>query len=128
MDVFYDPENDFIRVVCRERIETKSGVSTKARLFEDDELSRFARTIAVGLKLKGSFCFQVMRNSHGWVVTDVNPRPGAATAMCALTGNDFFAATFAYHWGEDARVFFRPLNGEQFVTRQYSEFLMGTKV
>jgi carbamoylphosphate synthase large subunit len=127
VDSFYDPADGFCRVICRERIEIKSGVSTKARLFEEPELSRIALALAEALKLAGSFCFQVMRNTTGWVVTDVNPRPGAATAMCALTGNDFFAASFAQHWGEDVRRFFRPLDGEQFVTRQYAEFLMGSK-
>ena len=125
VDAFYDPQNDFSHSVCRERVEIKSGVCTKARLFADEDLSRYARSIAQALNLAGSFCFQVMRNATGWVVTDVNPRPGAATAMCVQTGNDFFAAAFALGWGEDARRFFRPLDREQFVTRQYAEFLMG---
>ena len=127
VDAFYDPVQGFSRVICRERIEVKSGVSTKARLYEDEELSRIALVLAKVIELAGSFCFQVMRNPAGWVVTDVNPRPGAATAMCATTGNDFFAASFAHCWGEDARRFFGSLDGEQFVTRQYTEFLMGPK-
>ncbi|MEY4386964.1 MAG: hypothetical protein RLY20_2247 [Verrucomicrobiota bacterium] len=127
VDAFCDPVSGFIRALCRERIEVKSGVATKCRLFEDDELSNFARGVAGALNLAGSFCFQVMRNASGWAVTDVNPRPGAATVMCAATGNDFIAATFARRWGEDVQRFFRPLAGEQFVTRQYSEFVMGKK-
>src|SRR5208282_6948207 len=103
-----------------ERIEIKSGVSTKCRLFADEALSRHAKSIAEVLNLTGSFCFQVMRNTTGWVVTDVNPRPGAATAMCLMTGNDFFAASFARCWGEDARRFLRVVDGDQFVTRQYA--------
>lgn len=128
VDAFYDPASGFSQVVCRERIETKSGVSTKCRLFADEVLSRYAMGIVEALNFAGSFCFQVMRDTTGWVVTDVNPRPGAATAMCAVTGNDFFAASFARCWGEDFRRFFRPLEGEQFVTRQYVEFLMGPTV
>jgi carbamoylphosphate synthase large subunit len=127
VDAFHDSAEGFSHVICRERVEIKSGVSTKARLFEDAELGRIALALAEALKLTGSFCFQVMRNPAGWVVTDVNPRPGAATAMCVLTGNDFFAASFAHCWGEDARRFFSPLEGEKFVTRQYAEFLMGSK-
>lgn len=127
VDAFHNSADGFSRVICRERMEIKSGVSTKARLFDDAELGRIAIALAEALKLTGSFCFQVMRNPAGWVVTDVNPRPGAATAMCALTGNDFFAASFARCWGEDARRFFSPLDGEKFVTRQYAEFLMGPK-
>jgi len=128
VDAFFDPVTEINHVVCRERIEIKSGVSTKSRLFWDEELSNYARGIAEVLNLAGSFCFQVMRNASGWVVTDVNPRPGAATAMCALTGNDFFAAAFARCWGMDTRQFFQPLDGERFVTRQYTEFIMGSPV
>jgi carbamoylphosphate synthase large subunit len=125
VDSFFDPADGFLRVLCRERIVTKAGVTTKARLFEDRALAELALGIARALGLQGSFCFQVMGNGSGWAVTDVNARPGAATAMCALTGNDFFAASFALCWGEDARAFFRPLAGDQYVTRQYADFLMG---
>lgn len=45
-------------------------------MFEDAELGRIALALAEAPKLTGSFCFQVMRNATGWVVTDVNPRPG----------------------------------------------------
>jgi len=124
VDAFYDKSSNFIRAVCRERIEIKSGVSTKCRLFIDKDLCRYALSVATILDLTGSFCFQVMRNTSGWVVIDVNPRPGGGTAMCALVGNDFFAATFAQIWGEDTIRFFREFEGDHFVTRQYAEFLM----
>jgi carbamoylphosphate synthase large subunit len=127
VDAFCDPATGFDHAVCRERIEIKSGVSTKSRLFADEELRGYAQGISKALDLAGSFCFQVMRNAAGWVVTDVNPRPGAATAMCVLTGNDFFAATFARCWEVDTRQFFQPLEGECFATRQYAEFLMDSR-
>ena len=125
VDVFYDPITEFSRVICRERLEVKAGVSVKARLFEDMGLESIAISLARTLSISGSFCFQVMQGSSGWVVTDVNPRPGAATSMCSLTGNDFFSATFAYHWREDFKRFFQPLDGHQFITRQYTDFFMG---
>ena len=109
VDAFYDPLSGFNHAVCRERIEIKSGVSTKARLFADETLERFARSLAEALGLAGAFCFQVMRKLGAWVVTDVNPRPGAATAMCGVTGNDFFAATFARCWGRTSGVSSVPL-------------------
>jgi carbamoylphosphate synthase large subunit len=124
VDVFYDPHFDYLHVICRERIEVKSGVSTKCRLFQDPNLSHLAKSIANLLSLKGSFCFQVMRTRGSWVVIDVNPRPGASTAMCTLSGNDFFSATFALQWKESYFRFFRSLDDELFVTRQYCEFLM----
>lgn len=127
VDVFLNPSTGFMHSICRERIEVKAGVCTKARLFADAELHTLAGQVASVLKLTGSFCLQFMRSAAGWVVTDANPRPGAATAMCATVGNDFFAATFALAWGEDATRFLQPLKSEVFVTRQYAEYLMGSK-
>jgi carbamoylphosphate synthase large subunit len=124
VDAFFDPGSNFSYALCRERIEIKAGVSVKARLFVDEMLGGYARIIARCLHLSGSFCFQVMRIQSRWVVTDVNPRPGAATAMCAVVGNDFFAASFAYLWGEDFKKFFLPLESPHYVTRQYADFLM----
>jgi carbamoylphosphate synthase large subunit len=125
VDAFMDSATGFAHAVCRERIEVKSGVSKKCRLFADDKLLDFAIKIAGALSLDGSFCFQVMKSGKEWVVIDVNPRPGGATAMCVLTGNDFFAATFALKWGEEYRQFFKEITRDHHVTRQYSEFLMG---
>jgi carbamoylphosphate synthase large subunit len=113
------------RSICRERIEVKSGVATKCRLFKDARLHECARAIAALLGFEGSFCFQVMHSRTKWVVTDVNPRPGAGSAMCNVTGNDFFAASFARAWGQDVESFFTPLDEDVYVTRQYAEYAMG---
>ena len=125
VDAFYDPKKSYCAIVCRERLEIKSGVSTKVRLFQSDAMRDLARSVAKTFSFTGSFCFQVMRGSEGWVIIDVNPRPGAATTTSLAAGNDFFSATFALSWGEDYESFFRTLREEHFVTRQYSDFLMG---
>jgi predicted ATP-grasp superfamily ATP-dependent carboligase len=122
VDAFNDPAKGFTWSVCRERLETKSGVSTKCRLFRDTELNELAASLAKVAKLVGSFCFQVMRRNGLWMIIDVNPRPGAATNMCLTTGNDFFSATFALAFGEDYERYFNDFSGECFVTRQYADF------
>jgi carbamoyl-phosphate synthase large subunit len=124
VDVFSAAESVTSHVLCRERLEVKSGVSTKVRIFRNDELSELANNLATALGLTGVFCFQVMRGSQGWCVLDINTRPGAATSTCATTGNDFCGAMFAYALGEDTQRFFRPLERDAFVTRQYCDFLM----
>jgi carbamoylphosphate synthase large subunit len=125
VDTFYGGKPLTLQTICRERIETKSGVTTKSRLFKCDALHNLAGLLADCLKLTGTFCFQVMQDSRGrTVVTDVNPRPGAATAMSVAAGSDFIAATFANAWGDDCERFFKPLGNEVYVTRQYTEFVM----
>lgn len=124
IDGFFDPETKKCFAVCRERIEIKAGVSTKCRIFFDEALLKLTERIAEILSLSGSFCFQVMKNVGGWAVTDVNPRPGGGTSMSFASGNDFFAASFALIWKEDYSSFFRELENEIFVTRQFSDFVM----
>lgn len=126
VDAFRCASTGFSKSICRERVEVKSGVATKCRLFEDPRLHEYAVDIAELLEHEGSFCFQVMRSQSRWVVTDVNPRPGGGSAMCTVTGNDFFAATFARAWGESFEPLFATLSGEVYVTRQYAEFAMGS--
>lgn len=125
VDVYVNPNNGFYRTVCRERLETKSGVCTKAHVFVSDELESIALKIAEGLGFYGTFCFQVMRYKGEWNITDINARPGAGTAISVAVGLDFFAAAFAYHWGIDPQNALPKLSRDFFVTRQYAEYVMG---
>jgi hypothetical protein len=123
VDVCYDKNRNFFEYVCRERIETKSGVCTKARLFQDKKIGEIALTLAQKLDLS-AFCFQLMRLKDNWAVTDINARLGAGTAISVAAGLDFFSGMFAIQWGEDPSKYFKLLQKETFVTRQYSEFVM----
>ena len=124
VDAFSDPELGFFRALARERIEVKSGVSTKCRIREDPELAGFAASIASALGVSGSFCFQVIGKPGSWRITDLNPRPGAATAMSVACGNDFFGAMFARWLGRDYSGMFGVLDRPAIVTRQYADFRM----
>jgi UDP-2-acetamido-3-amino-2,3-dideoxy-glucuronate N-acetyltransferase len=123
VDVCYDKNRNFFIYVCRERVETKSGVCTKARLFLDGNVEKIAFDLAVKLDLC-AFCFQLMKLDGEWAVTDINARLGAGTAISVAVGLDFFSGMFAILWGEDPSKYFKPLQKETFVTRQYSEFVM----
>lgn len=126
LDVFHSAAHSFTRVACRERVEVKAGISTKARIFEDATLAGLAERLREGLGLVGSFCFQVMRGPAGddWVITDVNARPGAGTRLSVAVGADFLGAALAEAWGLDPRPMLAPLEGERFVARQYTEYVL----
>lgn len=123
VDVCHDRKNNKFNYVCRERIETKSGVCSKARLFYDNKIEEIAMSIAAKLELS-SFCFQLMKYQDEWSVTDINARLGAGTAMSVAAGMDFFSGMYAILWDEDSSCYFQPLQKETFVTRQYNEFIM----
>jgi len=103
------------RAVVRERIETKAGVSTKARVFEDAAITALAGRLADGLELVGPFCFQTIAGA----ITDVNPRPGGGTRMTVAAGVDLHCAALADLWGETIDL--PPLVRERFVVRHWEE-------
>jgi carbamoylphosphate synthase large subunit len=123
VDAFFDPENNRIFTIGRERIEVKAGVCVKARIFQDVFFDSMARKLAESFSIAGSFCFQMMKIKGDWVLTDLNPRTGAGTAISAACGADFLSANFAYAFGLEYNQFFPEIENEIFVTRQYSEFV-----
>lgn len=125
VDSFWDSGKAIGYAYCRERLEVKSGVCTKAKLFFDSELAYFAKVIGEALGQRGTICFQVMKNSSGWVVTDLNLRPGAGTAMTCSAGFDVLSAAFACRVGEDYTQYVKELKVKEefYIVRQYSEFV-----
>lgn len=125
VDSFRDAKEDFCLAIARERLEVKSGVCTKARVYYDEAIQIYAKLIAVALNQHGLICFQLMRKGDGWAVTDLNFRPGAGTAMTVAAGWDVISAAFACRWGEEYRHFIekKVTATDIFVTRQYAEFV-----
>jgi len=121
VDAFRARGRDAWEAVCRERLEVKAGVCTKARLFRDQELEGIVRDVAEALDLRGAMCVQAMRGPAGWEITDVNPRSGGATAMSAAVGVDTIAAGLADMWGEDPYAHLKPFAGQAHVVRYYQE-------
>lgn len=111
-------------VRCRERLETKAGVCTKARVFWSDELFNLAKKLAATIEQTGLICFQIMFNASGeFVITDLNLRPGGGTAISCLVGGDLFAGVLSGKVNTAQRIVFPRKVTESFVCRQYSEFL-----
>ncbi|MDI9338861.1 MAG: ATP-grasp domain-containing protein [Alphaproteobacteria bacterium] len=123
VDVSYSKKFNHFKYICRERIEIKSGVCTKARIFFDNKLEEIALQLAKNLNLH-SFCFQVMRLNDDWAVTDMNPRLGAGTPLSYAYGYDFFNAMLYILWDKNPNNLFSNNKSERFVTRQYVEYLM----
>ena len=124
VDSFFDPDADFLVAICRERIETKVGVSTKCRIFADTEITNIAKSVALAIKQRGSVCFQLMRDSRGWVLVDLNLRTGGATEMCEHFGADFISASFALFTAQPYEKFLvNSMNENEIVVcRQYQDF------
>lgn len=125
VDSFFDAGSQSGLAVCRERLEIKSGVCTKARVFFDGELSAIASKIGSALNQRGTICFQVMRYDGEWVLTDLNLRSGAGTALSCAAGHDVLSAAFACRSGEEFSCHLGDpdFGSSTYVARQYSEFV-----
>lgn len=127
IDAHLSQTGETFRAVCRERLETKAGVSTKARVFESEELAAMAEGVARGLGLGGASCIQVMRDgSDEWCVTDLNARPGGGSRMSTAAGVDILGASYAEILDRPFDIVdaLEPLSGDTFVVRQYNEYVV----
>jgi hypothetical protein len=118
---------DAVLSICRERLQTKSGVCTKARVFSDSTLHSIAERLTKLFALPVAFCFQVMSRENGeFVLTDLNPRLGAGTALSTACGWSLASAALAT-WGQipgDSQTYLSTPRRQQFVVRVFQEILM----
>lgn len=113
-------------VSVRERVETKSGVCTKARIAPHAGMERIAQQLVAATSVESPFCFQAMAGHPGenrLAVTDINPRLGAGTLMSAANGSDFFGAHLAQTFGGEWQERLQRHHERCAITRQYVEFL-----
>lgn len=125
VDCYRSSDGALSQSLCRERLEVKAGVCTKARIFVDDELAQIVQRIGMELPLAGGYCVQLMVSprSGTWVVTDINPRIGAGTAMSVAVGFDPGLATIATALGLDPGPYLQLPDGQSFVVRTYQEWV-----
>lgn len=127
VDAYLALDGNYFRAVCRERLETKAGVCTKARVFESDLLAELAERIARGLGMVGGCCIQAMHGEDGeWLVTDVNARPGAGARLSAAAGVDVLGAVYAdlLDLPFDRERALRKLDADVYAVRQFDEYVI----
>lgn len=113
-----------VQCVCRERIETKAGVCTKARVFYDSEIEKKIQIIAEHIPLPEVSCVQFMRNqSDQWLLTDFNLRLGAGSALSAAIGFDIAQSAVALWLNSDNDISMIIPQSEHYVLRYYVELV-----
>lgn len=110
-------------VSVRERVETKSGVCTKARIAPQPRMEAMARRLVAAFGVDSPFCFQAIAEGERLAVTDINPRLGAGSLMSAANGSDFFGAHLARAFRQPWRERLQRHHERCAVTRQYFELL-----
>lgn len=116
-----------INTICRERIEVKSGVCTKARIYKDNKLQDIVLKITENIELPNASCIQFMKNRYGeWCITDINLRLGAGTALSSKIGWQLARAAIGEWIGIDMDYskLFVNFEGDKYVVRVYEEVEM----
>jgi len=87
VDVLSDLSGAPLLAVPRARLETKDGISSKGRVFRDEEIERLCLDLARHLGLKGPTCMQLKRDDAGHPkFMEVNPRIGGGSMFTTLAG------------------------------------------
>lgn len=112
-----------LHTICRERIETKLGVSTKCRLFFDPFIHATLEKVSQNISLPTIFCVQFMKNKEGeWSLTDFNLRSGGGTAISAAIGFEAVRTASATWLGlSPSTTWLKLPEGEKYVARAYTE-------
>ena len=113
--------------VTRERIATKAGVCTKARVFHCPQFCEIAKNFAERVPVPMCFNLQFMKNGNGeFVITDVNLRLAGGMGLSFAAGWDVVSAVAKTLLGkseEEILACVPALSGEKYVVRAYEEIL-----
>ncbi len=93
VDILADKQGNPIYIVPRHRLEVKSGVATKVRITEDDQLIRYCRRLLEHFRLPGFSNIQFIRSSEGnyWFV-EINYRFSGCGAATLAVAPDYLSS------------------------------------
>lgn len=111
--------------VCRERIQTKAGVCTKARVFKSPRLEAIGKQFAELFETPMFFNLQFMQSGAGeFVITDVNLRLAGGMGLSYAAGWDEVSAIAKVMLGrpvDDVMSTLLEFVPEQYVVRVYED-------
>jgi hypothetical protein len=115
--------------LSRERIESKAGVCTKARIFRDLGLEEIVNNIGQVISLPEASCMQFMKRkeTREWVTTDINLRLGAGTGISSKVGWDLTCAAISEWAGglvSNPLIYLNSMDEEHIVVRVFKEIIM----
>lgn len=93
VEAFWDTKK--LRTICRRRLESKSGVCTKAAVMKLPEADDVIQKIAGLLEMPMVFNIQFVHHDDCWKVMDVNLRLAAGTGLSNAAGFQLIRALLA---------------------------------
>ena len=93
-------QGDILRTIARQRLESKCGVCTKARLLEIPEINDIIRRLTAEYEFPNVFNVQFINDNGTWKLMDVNLRLAAGTGLSRAAGFQLVRAYLAYSLGQ----------------------------
>lgn len=123
VEAFYSHEK--LYTIARRRIESKSGVCTKAEILEVPEAREVIEKMLKRLAFPTVFNVQFVRHNNEWKVMDVNLRLAAGTGLSYAAGFQLIRALLADLLGKDVpEEWFQTEKGIKSILRVYQEVVI----
>lgn len=87
--------SSLLKVFCRERVATKSGVCVKMVPVYEPEIEDYIAKLVKAIPCPEAFCAQFMKHNGRWCMIDCNLRMGAGTALSTKIGFQLTRAFWA---------------------------------
>lgn len=114
-----------LHTVARERLETKSGVCTKAKICQVPEAEQVISKMVGLLEFPMVFNVQFIRHEDIWKVMDVNLRLAAGTGLSCAAGFQLIRAALAALTGKEIKEEWFEINpGIKSILRVYQEVII----
>jgi len=94
---------ELLRVFCRYRVATKSGVCTKMKPADIPEIQDYIARLVQNIECPEAFCAQFLKHRGKWCLIDCNLRMGAGTALSSAAGFQLVRAFWANLCGDNVQ-------------------------
>ncbi|MCF0128818.1 MAG: ATP-grasp domain-containing protein, partial [Pseudobutyrivibrio sp.] len=114
-----------LHTIARRRLESKSGVCTKAEIVEAPELEAVIKKMVDSLSLPEVFNVQFVRHDNQWKLMDCNLRLAAGTGLSYAAGFQLIRGMFASFLGQEVSdSWFETEKGIKTILRVYREIVI----
>ncbi len=101
IDCLANKENKLVLTICRERIETKAGISTKGKIVRNKKIEEIAGRISEALEFYGPFFFQAKEDGKGILrLTEINARISGTMSFSSFAGPNIHVLAVKISRGE----------------------------
>jgi carbamoyl-phosphate synthase large subunit len=126
VDCLADMNGNLLLCIPRERIETKSGISTKGRIKKDARLEDMAKKIANSINFSGPFFFQAKEDKEGIPkLTEINPRISGTMSLSSSSGPNIHSLAVRIFMGEKVKI--PKIKYGLYVTRYWEDIYLTEK-